>query len=81
MQILVIGVRHENRRHSSGMKELLLLFLLIPWLCACDRLSDTEVKALKRELWVENGGALNLQIHRDLQAKLNASQQIILERC
>ena len=41
------------------MKEFLLLFLLIPWLCACDRLSDTEIKALKRELWRENGGALN----------------------
>ena len=69
MQILVFGVKHENRRHSSGMKQSLLLFLLIPWLCACDRLSDTEVKALRCELWRENGGVLNRQIYRDLTGK------------
>ena len=51
------------------MKQFLLLFLFIPWLYACDRLSDTEVKALQCELWRENGGALNRQIYRDLTGK------------
>ena len=55
--------------HSSGMKQFLLLSLLLPWLCACDRLSDAEVKAIKCELWRENGGALNHQIYRDLAGK------------
>lgn len=36
---------------------------------ACDRLNVTEVKAIKCELWRENGGALNRQIHRDLTGK------------
>ena len=51
------------------MKQFLLLFLFIPWLYACDRLSDTEVKALKCEFWRENGGALNRQIYKDITGK------------
>jgi len=51
------------------VKQFLLLLLLMPSLCACDRLSDTEVKALKCELWRENGGILNRQIYRDLTGK------------
>ena len=69
MQILLFAVRYGNRRQNSCMKQFLLLFLLIPWLCACDRLSDTEVKALKCELWRDNGGGLNRQIYRDLIGK------------
>lgn len=51
------------------MKKMLLLFLLIPWLSACDRLSDTEIKSLKCELWRDNGSVLDRQIYRDLTGK------------
>ena len=41
----------------------------MPWLLACDSLTDKEVKALKCELWRDKGGVLNRQIYRDLTGK------------
>ena len=51
------------------MKQYLLLFFLMPWLFACESLTDNEVKALKCELWRESGSVLNRQIYRDLTGK------------
>lgn len=52
------------------MKHRLLPFLFIPLLFACNRLSDTEIKALKCELWRDNGGILNRQIYSELTGKI-----------
>ena len=51
------------------MKKFLTLVLSIPCLLGCDRLSGNELKALKCELWRQNGGALNKQIYKDITNK------------
>ena len=44
MQVLVFGVKHENRRHSGDMKRLLVLVpLACLSLCSCE--SETWKKA------------------------------------
>ena len=50
-------------------KKILALVFLIPCLFGCDRLSDDEVKALKCELWRQDGGVLNKQIYKDITNK------------
>ena len=51
------------------MKKFLTLVFLVPYLLGCDRLSDTEVKALKCKLWRQDGGSLNKQLYRDITNK------------
>ena len=49
MQVLVFGVRYENRRHSGGMKKLLLLLPLL--LAACigsDPCTNTDYRVLSK---------------------------------
>lgn len=67
--MLDLDVRNEYWKNILCMKQYLLIFLFIPWLFACDSLTNDEVKALKCELWRDSGGELNRQIYRDLTGK------------
>ena len=51
------------------MKKFLALVFLIFCLFGYDRLSDDEVKAIKCELWRQDGGVLNKQIYKDITNK------------
>ena len=53
----------------QSMRKCLTLVFLIPFLFGCDRLSDDEVKALKCELWRQDGGVLNKKIYKDITNK------------
>ena len=67
--MLDLDVRNAVWKNIRCMKQYLLIFLFMPWLFACDSLTDSEVKALKCELWRNSGGVLNRQIYRDLTGK------------
>ena len=49
MQVLVSGVRYENRRHSGGMKKLLLLLpLLLAGCVGSDPCTNTDYRVLSK---------------------------------
>ena len=69
LRMLGFDVGNAVWKNIGWMKQYLLIFLFIPWLFACDGLTDNEVKALKCELWRDSGSVLNRQIYRDLTGK------------